>query len=158
MRVHLYPMWLKLSRAPIVHQLLAGTSPTTHFHQNPAQSYSSSFAVFNNTSPNGLWSLYVVDDASGDMGNIAGGWTLELDITDFHSFRDHHSWRLIPPTLIHRKSPWQDSRGNIRKVRVSFLNHSHTFPDDLDMLLVGPGGQNAIIMSGCGWRLRHFDT
>jgi hypothetical protein len=27
---------------------------------------------------------------------------------------------------------------------------SHTFPDDIDMLLVGPGGQNAIILSDVG--------
>ena len=28
--------------------------------------------------PNGTWSLYVVDDAAVDTGNIAGGWTLTL--------------------------------------------------------------------------------
>src|SRR4029079_14940508 len=27
---------------------------------------------------------------------------------------------------------------------------THTFPDDIDMLLVGPGGQNAIIMADAG--------
>jgi uncharacterized repeat protein (TIGR01451 family) len=31
---------------------------------------------------NGTWSLYVVDDAEGDSGNIAGGWTLSLTTTD----------------------------------------------------------------------------
>ncbi|HJQ98874.1 MAG TPA: hypothetical protein VJ826_11215, partial [Candidatus Polarisedimenticolaceae bacterium] len=30
------------------------------------------------------------------------------------------------------------------------LTLSHTFPDDVDMLLVGPGGQNAIILSDVG--------
>jgi subtilisin-like proprotein convertase family protein len=37
---------------------------------------------------------------------------------------------------------------------VSINGLSHTFPDDVDILLVGPGGENAIIMSdsgnGCG--------
>ena len=32
----------------------------------------------------------------------------------------------------------------------SSLTVLHTFPDDIDILLVGPGGQNAIIMSDVG--------
>lgn len=35
-------------------------------------------SVFNNTNPNGTWSLYVVDDAGADIGNINGGWTLNI--------------------------------------------------------------------------------
>ena len=33
---------------------------------------------------------------------------------------------------------------------VTLNNLSHTFPDDIDILLVGPQGQNAIIMSDVG--------
>jgi subtilisin-like proprotein convertase family protein len=40
--------------------------------------------------------------------------------------------------------------GTVTKVTVKLKGLSHTFPDDIDILLVGPGGQNAIIMSDVG--------
>jgi hypothetical protein len=36
---------------------------------------------FVGTKPNGLWSLYAFDPVSGDSGQIAGGWSLEIDAT-----------------------------------------------------------------------------
>ncbi|HVG28855.1 MAG TPA: VCBS repeat-containing protein [Pyrinomonadaceae bacterium] len=39
----------------------------------------SSLSVFNDTDPNGAWSLYVVDDFSADGGAFAGGWSLTLN-------------------------------------------------------------------------------
>ena len=42
------------------------------------------------------------------------------------------------------------SAGIITKVTVKLNNLSHSFPSDIDVLLVGPGGQNAIIMSDVG--------
>jgi len=35
-------------------------------------------SVFNAADPNGTWSLFVADHAAGDVGNIAGGWSLSL--------------------------------------------------------------------------------
>lgn len=35
-------------------------------------------------------------------------------------------------------------------VRVSFTGLNHTFPDDIDMVLVGPGGQKMVIISDVG--------
>lgn len=34
--------------------------------------------TLNSIDPNGAWSLYIVDDSTGDGGNIGGGWTLTL--------------------------------------------------------------------------------
>jgi subtilisin-like proprotein convertase family protein len=45
----------------------------------PASPYGTTFAAFNGTNPNGTWNLYVADDASGDAGTIAGGWTLSVE-------------------------------------------------------------------------------
>lgn len=38
----------------------------------------------------------------------------------------------------------------IYRVRVSLLNLSHSFADDLDVLLVGPDGRATLLMSDCG--------
>jgi subtilisin-like proprotein convertase family protein len=38
-------------------------------------------ADLNGSPPNGTWSLFVFDDASGDTGSIAGGWSLQIQAT-----------------------------------------------------------------------------
>jgi subtilisin-like proprotein convertase family protein len=44
----------------------------------PGGPYADSLATFNGASPNGTWSLYVVDDVGGDVGNFNGGWGLSI--------------------------------------------------------------------------------
>ncbi|CAN5580613.1 hypothetical protein BH18ACI3_BH18ACI3_17810 [soil metagenome] len=45
----------------------------------PASPYGTTLAgSFNGTNPNGTWRLYVADDLGGDVGSIAGGWSLTL--------------------------------------------------------------------------------
>ncbi|WP_353957823.1 hypothetical protein [Peribacillus sp. NJ4] len=43
--------------------------------------------------------------------------------------------------------------GTIAEVTVTLNNMSHTFPADLDILLVGPQGQNVLLMSDAGGEL-----
>lgn len=43
-----------------------------------------------------------------------------------------------------------DMGGTITKVTVRIDGLSHTYPDDVDMALVGPGGQNVLLMSDAG--------
>ncbi|WP_143109848.1 Ig-like domain repeat protein [Agromyces sp. CF514] len=48
----------------------------------PAPSTQTTFAgAFSGIAPNGSWRLFVVDDATGDIGSISGGWSLTLTTT-----------------------------------------------------------------------------
>jgi subtilisin-like proprotein convertase family protein len=47
--------------------------------------------------------------------------------------------------------------GNVQKATVTLHSLTHTCPDDLDVLLVGPGGANSILMSDVGGCLQ-IDT
>jgi subtilisin-like proprotein convertase family protein len=40
--------------------------------------------------------------------------------------------------------------GNVTKVTVTMTNFEHTFPDDFDIVLEGPGGQKVMLMSDVG--------
>ncbi len=69
---------------PDTTQLLSGTyrptnrtgSPDVFTAPAPAAPYSTSLDVFNGTSPNGSWQLFVNDDAAGDLGSLMSGWDL----------------------------------------------------------------------------------
>jgi subtilisin-like proprotein convertase family protein len=58
----------------------APAPPGPHDHPSPAGAATLQSA-FNGTSPNGTWSLYVVDDVSGIGGTIAGGWGLTFTMS-----------------------------------------------------------------------------
>jgi subtilisin-like proprotein convertase family protein len=46
----------------------------------PPEPWGSTLSVFNGTNPNGVWSLYIFDDARGDAGSVSGGWSLTLSV------------------------------------------------------------------------------
>ncbi len=45
----------------------------------PPLPHGANLAVFNGTDPNGDWKLFIVDDAGGDIGSLASGWTLTIE-------------------------------------------------------------------------------
>ena len=68
-------------------QITGGTWRPTDFETGdifaapaPGGTYVASLAVFKGTNPNGTWQLFVYDDATGDFGNINGGWALQLSL------------------------------------------------------------------------------
>ncbi len=66
---------------------VTGTFRPTNFDDGSADGYpapapagprATALSAFNGASGNGKWSLWVVDDASGDAGSITGGWCLTI--------------------------------------------------------------------------------
>ena len=44
----------------------------------PSATPGTTLSQYVGTNPNGVWSLYVVDDLGGDVGNISGGWSIDV--------------------------------------------------------------------------------
>ena len=197
----------------------------------PAPSGASTLSAFNVTNPNGTWSLYAVDDSTGDIGSIAGGWCLTITTADtepctltcpanitqandptqcaaivsypaptttgvcgtvtcsppsgsfffvgtttvtcLSATGDQCSFTVTvnnvncptnlfcnPQTITMPANtlvtPYPSNigvsgmTGVISKVTVTLNNLTHTFPDDIDLLLVSPTGVNSVIMSDAG--------
>src|SRR6185295_515937 len=105
---------------------------------------------------NGTWSLYVFDDGGGDLGTIAGGWSLL--ITTMTPVDNSNSANIsipsgAPGTTTGQANPYPSNifisgvMGGIVRATVTLNSLSHTFPEDLDVLLTGPAGQSVLLMS-----------
>lgn len=77
--------------------LVSGTYQPTNFNTGtdvfpspaPAGPYASGpLSTFNGASPNGVWSLFIVDDQEGEAGSLSGGWSIDFTTAPF-----------VPPTL-----------------------------------------------------------
>ncbi len=101
--------------------------------------------------PNGQWRLFMVDDAAGQAGSIQS-WSLRI--------RTEAAQIAIPagpategianpyPSVVNAPAP--DGQV-ITDLNVTFNDFNHMHPDDVDMVIQGPGGQTAMLMSdACG--------
>ncbi len=124
----------------------------------PAASANTTFAAaFNGIDPNGTWSLYVVDDVSLDMGSIGNGWSINVTTSGTAATTFSNGTALISgDTGKGRATPYSSTIvasglvGAITDVNVTLTNINHTFPDDIDILLVSPTGKRIILMSDTG--------
>ena len=100
----------------------------------PASDGNTSLSVFDGTLAAGTWSLYVRDEFSPDSGSIAGGWRLSLDLEQAPN-----------PSSVQVSGLPLISDVN---VNVSGINADR--PGDLNLLLVGPGGQQSYMWGDSG--------
>jgi subtilisin-like proprotein convertase family protein len=117
----------------------------------PSPSAATSLSVFNGTNPNGLWSLFVVDDTALDSGVIADGWSVDfITATEFCNSGSIAIVDVAPALPYPSSLTVSGLPVAVSKVALKIKGLSHTYPDDIDMLLVGPGGNRAIVMSDAG--------
>ena len=124
----------------------------------PAASANTTFAAaFNGIDPNGTWNLYVVDDVSLDMGSLGNGWSMNIATSGSPATTFSNSAAIIGgDTGKSRAAPYASTipvsglTGAITDVNVTLTNINHSFPDDIDVLLVGPAGKRIILMSDTG--------
>jgi subtilisin-like proprotein convertase family protein len=117
----------------------------------PTPSGNSALSVFNGTNANGVWSLYVFDDAGVDTGVIAGGWSLTI----INSISGENPTAVSIPEA-GAASPYPSEinitnhTGLVSAILVNLTNFSHSSPDDVDLVLVSPTGRKIVLMSDVG--------
>ena len=92
---------------------------------------------FDGTNPSGTWSLYASDDSSGDGGALTG-WALSIRTTT----PTIATALPYPSTLSVSGAP-----AGITDVDVLLRGLDHRFISDVDVMLVGPSGQRAVVLS-----------
>ena len=93
-------------------------------------------SVFDGDQANGTWELYIVDDNFDYTGRLNRGW--EISVTTAGP-------AVYPSTIQAAGLPT-----GITDLDVALDGLTHTYPADVDLLLVGPGGQQATVLSDVG--------
>jgi subtilisin-like proprotein convertase family protein len=143
---------------------LSGTYQPTNFGAGdtfpapaPTGPYLFGLSAFNGGSPNGAWTLYIVDDNPGSAGSFNRGWKLNVT-TDSGAPQTftNSSYNEISDTTI-RATPYGSAinvsglTGVISKVTVTLNNFSHQSTQDPQLLLVSPNGSSVVLMAGAGF-------
>ena len=125
----------------------------------PAGPYGSSLNDFNGSNPIGTWTLYVVDDCQVDAGAVASGFSLSITTTGSAAtpFSNNaavtvgdccvpKAGSLYPSTVSVSGTGGTINGG----MAVQLLGLTHNYVADLNVLLVGPGGQKVMLSSDAG--------
>jgi len=125
------------------------TDVSNTFPPPAPNTYSNVLSAFDGSNPNGAWELFVYDDtfSNANPGAIASGWRIDITTTI-----------VIPQSGA--ALPYPSSKtftgitGSISDVNVRLNGLTHSFPDDLDILLRSPDGVTVMVMSdACGGTL-----
>jgi subtilisin-like proprotein convertase family protein len=106
------------------------------------------------TTVQGTWSLYVMDTRPTNRGVIAGGWTFAYNTTVFRTARDTMPIAIPssgPAAVYPISFDLSDVPLGVNPRLLGLrLNLSHTFPDDLRIVLESPQGTAVVVMANAG--------
>ncbi len=144
--------------------VLPGPAPLNH---------QQSLSAFNGENPNGTWQLFVHDDQNrypdgADHAVILQGFRVIIETQTRPIVVPGEADGDGPASVYPYSIPVSGKTGVIKDVFVYLHNISHNRPDDLEILLVAPGGQKVLLMSdACGhfalpnattWRINDRDA
>ncbi len=125
----------------------------------PSGLYSTRLAACNGWSPNGTWQLFVNDGTALNGGSIAG-WSLSFKTDSIAPVTKTTTLVASGAITIPNSgngSPYpsllnvSNLSGTISKVTVNLSGFSHTYPNDVSVLLVNAStGQKVLLMAGVG--------
>ena len=90
--------------------------------------------MFNGTPAAGTWKLFVLDDETVIGGTLTGGWRLTID----------SATAPYPSTIAVSGLP------PVSDVNVSVNGINSEYAEDINLLLVGPGGQQSYLLGDSG--------
>jgi uncharacterized repeat protein (TIGR01451 family) len=99
-----------------------------------------------------------LQDGAENLGTAGASFPLGTRIQTTSSFTNAANIKIPASGTSGKASPYPSTivvsgiTGVVGKVTVTLSGVTHTFPDDIDVLLVSPTGANVLIMSDCGDR------
>jgi subtilisin-like proprotein convertase family protein len=116
----------------------------------PSAPYPAALDTYIGSAPGGVWQIFVTGAGSPNVASgTIGGWTLSLDVAEF-------AQPMVVGTTIGASTNYGGTinvanlKGPITHVSATLYGVSHTYPHDLDVLLMGPTGKKVMLMSGAG--------
>jgi subtilisin-like proprotein convertase family protein len=106
-----------------------------------------------------ITATWQLQDGATNLGTVTKTFTLGSVVNATTTFSNPASILIpagAPGTTSGPAAPYPSTinvagvLGTVSKVTVTLKNMNHTFPDDIDVLLVGPGGQKLLLMSDAG--------
>jgi subtilisin-like proprotein convertase family protein len=98
---------------------------------------------------NGTWTLYVFDESGPAFGALGGGWELAIDSAESTAPMTVGT-SLGPSTNYGAPITVANLKGLVNHITVTLYQMDHTYPEDLDVLLVAPTGKAVMLMSDAG--------